>query len=154
MLTYINPFIAQADVAPAEVLCASESSLNTYCKFRSEFVLPTTGLVFGFDDTTRRRHRAGDRDPGEGRPGHRRRRPRRWTDRINVEEGMRVPLDIAPGEPVAFGSTNESIWERTVIAWSVLSVVFLLLSVQFVSPTRRWRLRRGPSAVPNPEAMR
>ena len=33
-------------------------------------------------------------------------------------------------------------WPKSVIAWLVLSVVFLLLSVQFVSPTRRWRLRR------------
>ena len=50
------------------------------------------------------------------------------------------------------GSTSESIWEKTVVAWSILALVFLLLSVQFVSPTRRWRLRRGPSPVPRPEA--
>jgi hypothetical protein len=30
-----------------------------------------------------------------------------------------------------------------VSAWFLLSIAFLLLSVQFVSPTRRWRLRRG-----------
>ena len=29
-------------------------------------------------------------------------------------------------------------------SWLILSAVFLLLSVQAVSPTRRWRLRRGP----------
>jgi ABC-type transport system involved in multi-copper enzyme maturation permease subunit len=149
VLTFINPFIAQADIAPAEVLCATESSLNTYCKFRSEFVLPTTGLVFGFDDT---RDGGGGIEPAilpaKGVPIG-----------VNVGGGViaidsRLPLDVAPGDPVAFGATGESIWERTVIAWSVLSIVFLLLSVQFVSPTRRWRLRRGPKTSPSPEADR
>jgi len=35
-------------------------------------------------------------------------------------------------------------------AWLVLSIVFLVLSVQFVSPTRRWRLRRGPRRTEGP----
>ena len=69
--------------------------------------------------------------------------------------GIDGEQDVAPppgADVVAFGSTNDSIWEKTVVAWSILALVFLLLSVQFVSPTRRWRLRRGPSPVPNPEA--
>ena len=49
-----------------------------------------------------------------------------------------------PGpDVVQFGATD-TIWTKTVIGWLILSVVFLILSVQFVSPTRRWRLRRGP----------
>jgi hypothetical protein len=44
---------------------------------------------------------------------------------------------------VQFGATADTIWTKTVIGWLILSVVFLFLSVQFVSPTRRWRLRRG-----------
>jgi hypothetical protein len=35
-----------------------------------------------------------------------------------------------------------------VITWLILSVVFLFLAVQAVSPTRRWRLRRGPRMTP------
>ena len=52
-----------------------------------------------------------------------------------------------PADTTGFGNPTEAIWPRTVIAWLILSVVFLGLSVQFVSPTRRWRLRRGPGAV-------
>ena len=153
VLSYINPFIAQADLAPAEVLCATDSTLP-YCTFRSIFVLPTTGPVFGVDVNTgagvepaiaiERAILSTRGEPAVG-PG------------VVVGNGgglkVDLPLDVVPPQDVvAFGSTSESIWERTVVAWSVLSVVFLLLSVQFVSPTRRWRLRRGPSTVSNQEA--
>lgn len=147
VLSYINPFIAQADIAPAEVLCATDSTLNVYCKFRSTFVLPYTGPVFGVQDNTG----GGSTEPGIA--------PAILPAKgVPVAGGgviaVGVALDILPppGDVVAFGSTNESIWEKTVVAWSVLALVFLLLSVQFVSPTRRWRLRRGPSPVPSPEA--
>jgi hypothetical protein len=51
-------------------------------------------------------------------------------------------------EPLAaqpFGVSRDAFWPRSVIAWLVLSVVLITLSVQLVSPTRRWRLglRRG-----------
>jgi hypothetical protein len=36
--------------------------------------------------------------------------------------------------------------------WLILTVIFLLISIQFVSPTRRWRLRRRRSRTPSPEA--
>jgi hypothetical protein len=50
-----------------------------------------------------------------------------------------VPIaDVAP-----FGVVRDQFWPMTVLTWLILSVVFILLSVQFVSPTRRWRLRRG-----------
>ena len=50
-----------------------------------------------------------------------------------------------PGTAVVpqFQAPDTAIWPKTVIAWLILSAVFLVLSVQFVSPTRRWRLRRG-----------
>ena len=57
---------------------------------------------------------------------------------------MPMPAPDAPAEVVQFGQAN-TIWPMTVVGWLILSVVFLVLSVQFVSPTRRWRLRRGPS---------
>ena len=146
VLSYINPFIAQADIAPAEVLCATDSTLNAYCKFRSTFVLPNTGPVFGLDDNTGGGVAPANAIepailPAKGLP-------------VVVDVGVDPAGDILPpqGDVVAFGSTSESIWEKTVVAWSILALVFLLLSVQFVSPTRRWRLRRGPSPVPSPEA--
>ena len=161
-LTYINPFIAQADIAPADVLCATDSTLNAYCKFRSTFVLPTTGIVFGADVNSGGTIQV-DVNSGGGiapaiaidpalLPAKGGAIPAIGPIPIGIDG--RLPLDVAPGsEVVAFGSTNTSIWERTVVAWSVLSVVFLILSVQFVSPTRRWHLRRGRSSS-SPETGR
>ncbi len=139
-LTYLNPFIAQADIAPAEVLCATDSTLNAYCKFRSAFVLPQTGPTFGFEDSTG----GGSAPPGvEIDPAVQPAKGIPADGPIVAIE--RRALDILPPDaPIAFGA-SESIWEKTVVAWSVLSIVFLILSVQFVSPTRRWRLPRRQS---------
>jgi ABC-type transport system involved in multi-copper enzyme maturation permease subunit len=58
--------------------------------------------------------------------------------------------DVAPAREVAaaaqpFGVVRDAFWPRSVVSWLVLSVFFIALSIQFVSPTRRWRLglRRG-----------
>jgi ABC-2 type transport system permease protein len=40
-----------------------------------------------------------------------------------------------------FGIARDSFWPRSVAAWVILSVVLVVLSVQLVSPTRRWRFR-------------
>jgi len=40
-----------------------------------------------------------------------------------------------------FGVARDSFWPRSMIAMAVLSIVLVVLSVQLVSPTRRWRLR-------------
>jgi hypothetical protein len=52
-------------------------------------------------------------------------------------------LVIVKGGPVPFEVVDAGIWQKSVAAYLILSIVFLLLSIQFVSPTRRWRLRRG-----------
>jgi len=136
-IVYLNPFLAQADIAPADVLCATDTSLRYYCRFRSLFLLDQSGVIFGGG-----------------------------TDVVGVKPGLILdgvigggPVNIAPdggvivevpllGGPqpadvVASGAVTDTIWQKTVIAWLVLSVVFLVLSVQLVSPTRRWHLRRG-----------
>ncbi len=41
-----------------------------------------------------------------------------------------------------FGPQRDTLWTKSVATWLVLSVIFILLSVQAVSPTRRWHLRR------------
>src|SRR4029079_1196799 len=60
--------------------------------------------------------------------------------------GVLAPLPGPVQDPtvgaVQFGSTD-TICTKTVVGWLILSVVFLVLSIQFVSPTRRWRFRRG-----------
>lgn len=40
-----------------------------------------------------------------------------------------------------FGIAHDGYWPRSVAAWMALSIVLLVLSVQLVSPTRRWRIR-------------
>jgi ABC-type transport system involved in multi-copper enzyme maturation permease subunit len=42
----------------------------------------------------------------------------------------------------AFGVKRDSYWPRSVAAMLVAALVLIVLSVQLVSPTRRWRLRR------------
>jgi hypothetical protein len=44
-------------------------------------------------------------------------------------------------EPLAFGIVRDGFWPRSVLAWLLISLVFTALSVQLVSPTRRWRPR-------------
>jgi ABC-type transport system involved in multi-copper enzyme maturation permease subunit len=52
--------------------------------------------------------------------------------------------------PQQFGVTRDGFWPKSVAAWAVLSVVLLVLSVQLVSPTRRWRLPRPRRAPRSP----
>lgn len=40
-----------------------------------------------------------------------------------------------------FGVSRDSFWPRSLLAMGIVSVVLIVLSVQLVSPTRRWRLR-------------
>jgi hypothetical protein len=56
----------------------------------------------------------------------------------------------------AFGPPRDSYWPRSLLAMVAAAVVLIVLSVQLVSPTRRWRLRRprpsgGAAAVRSPE---
>ncbi len=60
--------------------------------------------------------------------------------------GPNVAVD-ANGNPiaadvVAFGAQRDTFWPRSVVTWVILSVVFIIASVQLVSPTRRWRFSR------------
>jgi ABC-type transport system involved in multi-copper enzyme maturation permease subunit len=135
-VVYLNPFLAQADVAPADVLCATDNSLRYYCRFRSMFLLDQGGVIFI------------DVQPGGVKPGF----PDAGGGLVNdlpgvAPDGQLIPIErreaaLADVAPIDFVST--SVWEKTVGAWLILSLVFLVLSVQFVSPTRRWHLRRGP----------
>jgi ABC-type transport system involved in multi-copper enzyme maturation permease subunit len=131
-LAWIDPFLAQADVAPADALCATDSSLRYYCRFRSVFLLDQNGVVFL--DSTIRGGVVGKGVPFPNvQPG------------FVVNGGVGVAPDGGPiqADVVPFDPAGDPLWPKTVIAWLILSAVFLVLSVQFVSPTRRWRLRGG-----------
>jgi ABC-type transport system involved in multi-copper enzyme maturation permease subunit len=159
-IVFLNPFLAQVDIAPTDVLCLSDNSLRYYCRFRSQFILDQNGVIVV--DTT-----------GGGqiiKPGGGIAVPAPAIRQVPVnlgpvtgisgDDGTTIfdagPQPIGPvldqpplDDTTGFGVPTDKIWPRTVVAWLLLSVVFLLLSVQFVSPTRRWRLRRDPRAVGN-----
>jgi ABC-type transport system involved in multi-copper enzyme maturation permease subunit len=56
------------------------------------------------------------------------------------------PSGVAQGpdavDPQPFGVRRDTFWPRSLVAWGVMSVLFILASVQLVSPTRRWRVLR------------
>ncbi len=60
-----------------------------------------------------------------------------------------IKVDLGAGlaatEPQPFGVRRDTFWPRSLQAWGVMSVFFILASIQLVSPTRRWRLPRRPS---------
>jgi len=116
-IAYLNPFLAQVDV-----LCGTETSSGGWCSIENSLLQgQNNGVV------------------QEGPV------PLPAVDAIRPGGGVvMVPeIGLAPVEVPPFGVARDAFWPRSVIAWTVLSLVFLLLTVQFVSPTRRWHLRRG-----------
>ena len=160
-LIFLNPFLAQADVAPTDALCGTSSALQYYCGFKDTFLLNQNGVIFV--------NGSGPIPPvqidtvsGGPLPVAIDKAPIvLGPDQIKKLQilaagggGRAVPPiaggpDISVGgsandrAPVPFEVVDAGIWEKNVIGWFLLSIAFLLLSVQFVSPTRRWRLRRG-----------
>lgn len=137
VLAWVNPFIAQADV-----MCGTETSFGPWCSAVSGLVPSDDGIVFiegvrpvpapmpaiepGFvvDDA---------------------------IDRGDVVDLAAPVVGDVVGQPQPFGVQRDRVWPRSVATWLVLSLVFLILSVQAVSPTRRWRRpRRRAAAVSVP----
>jgi ABC-type transport system involved in multi-copper enzyme maturation permease subunit len=140
-IVYLNPFLAQADIAPSDVLCATDNSLRYYCRFRSIFLTDQSGVIFVGTDGVAPDGTIFKQGIPIGVAG---------GGAVNIGPGVRIAVDQPlqdvppPGDVVGFGAAGDGIWQKTVIAWLVLSFIFLVLSVQFVTPTRRWHLRRAP----------
>ena len=123
-IAYLNPFLAEVDV-----LCGTETSIGGWCGIESSLLPTQNGVVFVQD----------------GGPVI---APAAPVPLVNGGKGVfigpqggAIANDVVSGVGVApFGIVRDGLWPRSVAAWLVLSVIFLLLSVQFVSPTRRWRL--------------
>ena len=121
-LMYLNAYFAQADV-----LCGTEG-VESYGQFCSQVAWITGRDLFGGSvpipsEPTK---------PGVDFRG------------ANVRDGEPVPAIEADApliEPQPFGLARDTFWPKSVIAWLVLSVILTVLSVQLVSPTRRWRPR-------------
>jgi ABC-type transport system involved in multi-copper enzyme maturation permease subunit len=129
-LAWINPFLAQADV-----LCGTESSFGGgWCQAVNSLAPSTDGVVI---------NEGGGPVPVPAMP----------APGVGVGVGGAVIDDAGAGVNIAapdqpFGVRRDTLWPKTVAMWLGLSVFFLLLSVQAVSPTRRWRIRRRARKVP------
>jgi ABC-2 type transport system permease protein len=130
-ILYLNPFVAQADVA-----CGTEDGgFGGTCSFMSSIL----GVNQQFPTT----------DPGFPQPG-----VKGLGGGVNVgvvgPDGVgRGPAIIGTdGVPIAndvitnaalVDSFRDRFWPKTVISLLLLAAILTFASVQFVSPTRRWR---------------
>ncbi len=121
VVAYVNPFVAQADV-----LCGTELSYGTWCSITQQLV-PNNGVVFGDRNFSGAVPLVGVANGG-----------------VVLDTGVAVPTDQF-GNPIQdvapFGGVHDTVWPKSIATWLILSVIFLFLSVQLVSPTRRWRPR-------------
>lgn len=125
ILGYVNPFIAQADV-----MCTTESSFGGgWCSTVDSLIPNRNGIVFT----------DGGAIPVPAPPII------QTIDGKEVLVEREFAADDVPLQQVV--AQREPVWIRSVITWLILSVIFLFIAVQAVSPTRRWRprLRRARS---------
>ena len=123
-IAYLNPFLAMADV-----VCTTQTTYGTYCAGLAALLTGSDSVVV-FSD-------APVTEPvpmpavaldvaAAGAPA--------------VGRGLTaVPSDVIPVQQ--FGVSRNAFWPRSVAAWLVLSTILIAVSVQLVSPTRRWRMR-------------
>jgi ABC-type transport system involved in multi-copper enzyme maturation permease subunit len=145
ILAYLNPFVAQADV-----MCGTESTFGGgWCGVVSGLVPSNDGIVF-IDEPQPMPMPAPV--PGKG-----------FVDGGFVNDaggvvvldgdfeairGMPARVAIDPAQVQPFDVQRDFLWPKSVVTWLILSAVFLLLSVQAVSPTRRWHIRRRTRVTP------
>jgi ABC-type transport system involved in multi-copper enzyme maturation permease subunit len=155
-LAWVNPFMAEADV-----LCGTETSFGGgWCGIVQTLVPSNDGVVFPNDPTQPVPLPVPAMPipekgfvPGAGAGVV-------MNGMIVADNGMVIgrvdgggpAADVAidPNQP--FGVRKDTLWTRSVLTWLGMSAVFILLSVQAVSPTRRWRLRRAPRPPKAPSA--
>jgi ABC-2 type transport system permease protein len=135
-ILYLNPFVAQADV-----LCGTEDGLSgTTCSLISGVLNTPTSDILPPDVVPAQPVPA----PGVGVGGGIVINPNDTTGIPFVGKGSGVGVvgdgttnaDVHAGTIDAF---RDRFWPKSVLAFLVLAVVLTLASVQFVSPTRRWR---------------
>jgi ABC-2 type transport system permease protein len=144
ILAYVNPFIAQADV-----MCGTEVAFGgAWCSGVNNLVPTNDGIVFTDG-------RAVPAPMPAVEPGVVVDDQRIFVGDGVVDGGGVRDVIVAPqvvGPQQVFEAQRDALWPKSVATWLILSVIFLGLSVQFVSPTRRWRLRRGPRPSKRAEA--
>ena len=135
-LLYLNPFVAQADVA-----CGTESGgFGGSCSIMSG-LLGAPDQLIPPDQVPGKPVPAGfgvggigiDLSDTKGIPG-----VVRGSAPNGVAIGKGGAIAEAPIAPVV-DPFRDRFWPKSVISFLVLATVMTLLSVQFVTPTRRWR---------------
>jgi ABC-type transport system involved in multi-copper enzyme maturation permease subunit len=122
-IAYLNPFLAQVDV-----LCGTETTFGGWCQIENSLLqTQNNNVVF----------------EGQAVPA-----PMPLIDPGFDRRALPPEVAIVPGDVAPFGVARDAFWPKSVVAWLVVSLALLLLTVQFVSPTRRWRLRRGRQTPP------
>jgi ABC-2 type transport system permease protein len=129
-ILYLNPFVAQADVA-----CGTEDGgFGGSCSFISGVLGPADQLIPPSVDKP---------VPGFGIGGAAPGIPVAIDDAGGIKGRI---VGLGTGEPnadVAVAAITDPFrdrfWPKTVISFLVLAAVLTTASVQFVSPTRRWR---------------
>ena len=141
ILAYLNPFVAQADV-----MCGTETTFGGgWCSAVNGLVPTNNPIVFGKDVPEPIPMPAPVFIDGKGVIG---------VDDVAFAEGGRAmpAVAIEPNQVQPFDVPRDELWPKSVVTWLILSAIFLFLAVQAVSPTRRWRIRRGrrmsPAAPP------
>ena len=135
ILGYLNPFIAQADV-----MCGTEANFGGgWCGVVNGLVPTNQAIVFPVQPVPMPAPVFND---GKGFVGN--------DVVIDARGPVPMPAKLAmdPAQVQPFDVQRDALWPKSVVTYLILSVVFLLLSVQAVSPTRRWRLRRGRRVAP------
>ena len=135
VLGYLNPFIAQADV-----MCGTETSFGGgWCGAVNGLVPSNQGVIFTQEPV-----------PVQPMPMPVPVFPGGKGGVIGNDVaalaggGVGIVADQggAPNQVQPFDVQRDALWPKSVLTWLILSVVFLFLSVQAVSPTRRWHIRR------------
>jgi ABC-type transport system involved in multi-copper enzyme maturation permease subunit len=129
-LLWFNPFAAQYDV-----ICGASDGYQGWCSRLSTATSGAISIGIGGSGTTSTSVDFGGSAGGIApAPAP--------TGKFNNP----VVADVAPAVTVQpFGIKRDAFWPRSVAAWLVLSAILIVVSVQLVSPTRRWlpsRVRR------------
>ena len=131
VLGYLNPFIAQADV-----MCGTETSFGGgWCGAVNGLVPSNQGVIFTQEPVPPMPMPVPAFPGGKGGVID--------NGVVAIDRGVGLVTDAgAPNQVQPFEVQRDALWPKSVLTWLILSVVFLFLSVQAVSPTRRWHIRR------------
>ena len=143
---WFNPFAAQYDVICgasdgyggwcSRLNILTKGAISTGASGSGGFVTPVTQPGVGIDF-------------GGGVPVGANDLPAKPLPEGGLRGGGDAVVEGGAAEPQPFGVRRDTFWPRSLRAWAVMSVLFVLASVQLVSPTRRWRiLRRLPRRTP------